>query len=265
MTFFLVSRIALLRNNNNVKASDKTIIKEKFWIDYLSFSSFLLLKPRTSRQYAFKTIWKNSMAGILLAIAGIWTGFIMTTYYQKTLLSFLTVPSYGKPIKTIPGEYLSLLMKSHAIISSSSYLDLLETNLTVFILDEDIFHIMASDPRKDFRDLYLSDQTEIYQYDRLAEVQQTDQATVFERKITTRGLTLKILDGQPPDRQQLDETYMLGVCAHFLRVNDVLSESFNTYLAQMMDSGIVARIYGKYYLSDGKTSMFQRFMIYKFS
>ena len=76
-------------------------------------------------------------------------------------------------------------MKSHAIISSTSYLDLLETNLTVFILDEDIFHIMSSDPRKDFRDLYLSKQTEIYQYDRLAEVQQTDQATVFERKITT--------------------------------------------------------------------------------
>ena len=98
----MVSRIALLRNNNNVKASDKTIIKEKFWIDYLSF---LLLKPRTSRQYAFKSIWKNSMAGILLAVAGIWTGFIMTTYYQKTLLSFLTVPSYGKPIKTIPGNF----------------------------------------------------------------------------------------------------------------------------------------------------------------
>ena len=73
------------------------------------------------------------------------------------------------------------------------------------------------------------------------------------------------MDGQPPNRQQLDETYMLGVCAHFLRVNDVLSESFNIYLARMMDSGIVARIYGRYYLSDGKCRMFQRFLTYKLS
>ena len=128
---------------------------------------------------------------------------------------------------------------------------MLKTNLTIYILDEDIFHIMASDPRKDFRDLYLSDQVEIFQLKDIEDITHTDQAKILERKVNSLGLTSKILDGKPPNRQHLEETYMLLACAHFLRVNDVLSETFNTYLARMMDSGIVAKIYRKYYLSDG--------------
>ena len=93
----------MVLRKNNVKVSDKTIINEKSWIDYLYYSVFLLVKPRTSEQYAFKTVWKNSKAGSLLVIVGIWMGFVIGVYYNRTLLSFLTVPSYEKALKTIPG------------------------------------------------------------------------------------------------------------------------------------------------------------------
>ena len=148
----------------------------------------------------------------------------------------------------------TLKCKRPAIVSTEvniCFLDLLKTNLTIYILDEDIFHIMASDPRKNFRNLYLSNQVEIYQLKDIEDIRHSDQASILERKVNSLGLTSKILNGQPPNRQHLEETYMLLACAHFLRVNDVLSEAFNTYLARTMDSGIVAKIYRKYYLSDG--------------
>ena len=102
---FLVSKLCTLPSNPKVKTSAKSIIKAKYGIDYIFYGLFLLLKPRTSRQFALRSMWKNSKSGFFLTMACILGGFLLFVCYKKVLLSFLTVPSYEKPLKNIPGKY----------------------------------------------------------------------------------------------------------------------------------------------------------------
>ena len=137
-------------------------------------------------------------------------------------------------------------------ISIKSYVDVLSSNLTIYILDNPIYHTMKNDPRKDFRDLYNDEKTVIFPLAEWNEKMRANQVTTAMRLVYQREITLKILNGEKPVKRQLDEVFILLPCAYFLRVNDVLSEGFNTYLGRMMDTGIVAKIYGKYFLTEGK-------------
>ena len=136
-------------------------------------------------------------------------------------------------------------------MTEKSVLDLLDSDLKIIIAKDDIVDKMETDPRQNFQRMNKSNQIEFLPKNRFDEILRTDQATIMERKQASREMTLKILNGQPPDRLQLDETYAYGACSHFMKVNDVLSESVNTYLARMMDFGIVDKILRNDYLSDG--------------
>ena len=138
-----------------------------------------------------------------------------------------------------------------SVFTEKSVLDLLDSDLKIIIAKDDIVDKMETDPRQNFQRMNKSNQIEFLPKSRFDEILRTDQATIIERKQASREMTLKILNGQPPDRLQLDETYAYGACTHFMKVNDVMSESFNTYLARMMDSGIVDKILRNHYLSDG--------------
>ena len=141
--------------------------------------------------------------------------------------------------------------ETFSVFMEKSVSDLLDTDLKIIIAKDDIVDKMETDPRQNFQRMNKSNQIEFLPKNRFDEILRTDQATVMERKQASRQMTLKILNGQPPDRLQLDETYANGACTHFMKVNDVLSESVNTYLARMMDSGIVDKILRNYDLSDG--------------
>ena len=136
-------------------------------------------------------------------------------------------------------------------MTEKSVLDLLDSDLKIIIAKDDIVDKMETDPRQNFQRMNKSNQIEFLPKNRFDEILRSDQATIMERKQASREMTLKILNGQPPDRLQLDETYAYGACSHFMKVNDVLSESVNTYLARMMDFGIVDKILRNDYLSDG--------------
>ena len=128
---------------------------------------------------------------------------------------------------------------------------MLETDLTIWMLDNPLFHTMESDPRQSFRDMYNSPKARIFSFSEWNEKDESNQATTDTSLVWQRGTTLEIKSGKSPSRMQLEEQFLILTCGHFLRVNDVLSEGFNTYLARMMDSGIVSKIFGQYYLNPG--------------
>ena len=135
-------------------------------------------------------------------------------------------------------------------------LELLDTDLVIWMLDNPLYHTMKSDPRREFRDMYESDNRKFFQLTQWDEVNESNQATIFTQLVYAREITLSILQGKPPNRRQLDENFVLLACGHFLGINDFLSKGFTTYLARMMDHGIVSKIYSKYYLSNGKISLY---------
>ena len=137
-----------------------------------------------------------------------------------------------------------------SVFTEKCVLDLLDSDLKIIIANN-VVDVMETDPRQNFQRMNKSNQIEFLPKSRFDEILRTDQATIMERKKASRQMTLKILNGQPPDRLQLDVTYAYGACTHFMKVNDVLSESINSYMARMMDSGIVNKILRNHYLSDG--------------
>ena len=126
----------------------------------------------------------------------------------------------------------------------------------MWILDNPLLHTMGSDARKSFRDMYHSRNARIFPVEQWNEKDESNQATTDNRYVWQRGTTLEIQSGKSPSRRQLEETFLILTCGHFLKINDVLSEGFNTYLARMMDSGIVPKIFGEYYFTPGKYSSF---------
>ena len=124
------------------------------------------------------------------------------------------------------------------------------------MLDNPLFHTMETDSRKSFRDMYNSPNARIFPISQWNEKDESNQVTTDVRLVWQRGTTLEIQSGKSPSRMQLEDPFLILTCGHFLRINDVLSEGFNTYLARMMDSGIVPKIFGEYYFTPGKYSNF---------
>ena len=114
---------------------------------------------------------------------------------------------------------------------------------------------MKDDPRRDFRQLYSSKNSKIFPLTEWNEAIESNQATIFTSLVHKRAVTMRIQEGQIPNRLELDENFILLACGHFLGINDILSEGFKTYLARMMDHGIVSMIYSKYYLSDSNIAL----------
>ena len=104
LVLFLVSRLCLLKTNPKAKPSDKAIIKQKYWIDYLSYTFFVLLKPEVANLSFLSSMWRTSTSGLLVIITLTWGGFLIYQFYLSLFLSSLTLPYYEKPIKDIAGE-----------------------------------------------------------------------------------------------------------------------------------------------------------------
>ena len=104
LALYLVSRFCILRTNRKTKPSQKATIKEKFLIDYVFYTSFVLLKPRVSNSRVLRSMWKNTTSGFFLIITLTWGGFLMNEFYMMNFLSSLTIPYYEKPIENIPGK-----------------------------------------------------------------------------------------------------------------------------------------------------------------
>ena len=100
---YIVARITTMKGNKQMNEKAKGIVREKYMADYLLYGTFLLLKPRTSRQFALRSIWTKTISGLCLIIPCLWVGFLLITYYSKTLLSNLTAPMYEKSVDTISG------------------------------------------------------------------------------------------------------------------------------------------------------------------
>ena len=119
-------------------------------------------------------------------------------------------------------------------------------------MDNPFYHALESDPRKEVRDLHGSTLTTYYTLAEWLNVVESNQATVFEANAYWQEMTTKILNGEFPHRRQIDYDLVLMTGGHFLRLNDVLTDTTDTYLSRLMASGVVNKIYGKYQLSDGK-------------
>ena len=128
----------------------------------------------------------------------------------------------------------------------------MKTNLTIWMLDHPFFHGLATDPRASVQELYYSDQMNFYSLSDLARIAKLNQARVHDTSLYYRQITIEILEGKSPSARLLDEPITLMARGHHLRINDILSKTVNTLLARIMDSGLVAKISSKYYMTDGK-------------
>ena len=97
-----------MKNNPKTSQNQKTTIREKFFIDFVNYVFFSMLRNAVGDIGSLVTIWKNSKAGVILFATSIIGGFLVTEYYLSTFLSALTLPYYEKEIKTIPGTKLLL-------------------------------------------------------------------------------------------------------------------------------------------------------------
>ena len=105
VVFYLVSRLCIMKANPKTSKNQKAMIKEKFFVDYINYVFFIMLKNSIGDTGTLGTLQKNSKAGVILFTTLIIGGFWVTEYYLSTFLSSLTVPYYEKEIKTIPGTY----------------------------------------------------------------------------------------------------------------------------------------------------------------
>ena len=122
------------------------------------------------------------------------------------------------------------------------------------MIDHPFSHGLKTDPRADVRKMYDDEKTRFFSNLEMAEVIESNQVTIFERQLHEGQMTQEIINGQSPSRQKLDFIVSLMTSGHHLRVNDVLSESVNTCLARMQDSGIVEKIFSKYYMTNSKSN-----------
>ena len=104
MMLYMVSKLCTMRTFPRTNPREKAMIKEKFLIDYVYYSSFVLLKPKVGNAKTLRCMWKNSISGLILMITLSWGGFLMTEYYLCKFLSSLTLPYYEKPIEDISGK-----------------------------------------------------------------------------------------------------------------------------------------------------------------
>ena len=120
------------------------------------------------------------------------------------------------------------------------------------MLDHPFFHGLATDPRKNVQEMYHSQQMTLWSLSDFDKVAKLNQAKVQDTSLYYRKITLEILKGLPPSSRVLKDPISIMAHGHHLRLNDVLSNTFNTLLARMFDSGVVAKIFSKYFLTNGK-------------
>ena len=120
------------------------------------------------------------------------------------------------------------------------------------MLDHPFFHGLAADPRTSVQELYNSDQMTFYSLPDLARIGKLNEAKVIDTSLYYRQITLEILKGTSPQARVLEEPITLLARGLHLGLNDVLSNTVNTILARMFDSGVVAKIFSKYFLTNGK-------------
>ena len=134
--------------------------------------------------------------------------------------------------------------------------ELLESNMTIWMLDHPFYHGFKTDPRQNVRDLYNAEQKITYTFDQYLEASKTTEAHTTDKETHDLQMKTEILSGRPQKRRILDDFLSVMTCGHHLRINDVLTESVNTILARTMDSGITAKIFSKHYLSESKLHCF---------
>ena len=120
------------------------------------------------------------------------------------------------------------------------------------MLDHPFYHGLATDPRENVRELYNSDQMEFFPLSDQPKIDTNLDAKVTDTSLCYRQTTLEILGGLPPSSRVLKDPISIMAHGHHLKLNDVLSNTFNTLLARMFDSGVVAKIFSKYFLTNGK-------------
>ena len=128
-------------------------------------------------------------------------------------------------------------------------LDLLESNVTTWMLDNPFFHALQLDPRENVRKFYKH--STFYTFKDIERIQEMNEPKVVTRERYYTLMTKNIKEGNTPEARLFDEEISRLACGHFLRLNDIMSPTFNTYLARMMDSGIVAKIFNKRFLTKG--------------
>ena len=121
------------------------------------------------------------------------------------------------------------------------------------MLDHPFYHGLATDPRAIVRKMYNSEQMEFYPLSDHSKVDKYIAAKVTDTSNYYRKITHQIRTGMSPTENVLVDPITIMARGHHLRINDVMSSSVNTMLARMMDSGVVAKIFSKYFLSNGKT------------
>ena len=107
LVLYLVSKLCTLEANQRIKDSEKMVVKENFWTDYICYCLLLQFKSGMLDLKTMKAMMKASFSGLLLITSIIWSGFIINQYYNSNLLSSLTRPFYEKPINNIPGWYIA--------------------------------------------------------------------------------------------------------------------------------------------------------------
>ena len=129
---------------------------------------------------------------------------------------------------------LQLLFFSHFF-----YLELLESNQTIWMLDHPFYHGLATDPREDVREMYKTGPVQFYPLSDQDKIDQYNQAQVLDSRRYYRQIALDVLKGKDPAHRLLDETISLMALGHHLRINDVLSDTVNS--AQCLKMPIVYR------------------------
>ena len=135
------------------------------------------------------------------------------------------------------------------------FLDLLETSITIWMLDHPVWHALETDPRKDVQNMYKSKNMKLFTVDKQKDVLESGQAHVATTEVYELKIKKEVELGLPPSHKRLDETITWLTYGNHLKLNDVLTERVLTYLGRMQDSGIVRKILSKYYMSNCKPSI----------
>ena len=92
---------------------EKQAVGEKFFLDYLIYATFILHQPGVSQQHTPNIMRSKTNSGFILTATIILGGFLIVQFYKAEFLSYLTVPSYEKPIKDIPGNTCKYCDNTH--------------------------------------------------------------------------------------------------------------------------------------------------------
>ena len=147
------------------------------------------------------------------------------------------------------------------VINLTSYIDLLETNLTIWMLKHPVWDALENDPRKDVQNMYKSKNTERFTVDQQKMVLESGQAHVSTVEIYELKIKKEVEQGLPPSHKRLDDSIIWLTYGNHLRLNDILTDSVLTYLGRMQDSGIIKKILSKYYMSNGKVASLENIAI----